>query len=158
NTSTVTRPFDLYASLTFWKYASSLSQPEQPQVRRSSTGPLAVSLPRSISLPLASLILNAGAGWPTSILATFAGLAGLAGFFCSAARARAGTAARRNRAARRWVTRHLRWVGRATGRKVSIPAGGGGCKENEPKTDDIPRRRSCPGSVRVGVSPFPFTC
>ena len=39
--------------------------PKQPQVSRTSTGPLSDSLDKSISLPRVSLILNAGAASPT---------------------------------------------------------------------------------------------
>src|SRR5262249_12345089 len=64
--NSVTRPRSLYSLSMSWKNDSSLSQPEQPQVRRTSTGPLAVRSARLISLPLWSLILNSGAGCPTS--------------------------------------------------------------------------------------------
>src|SRR3954447_16736042 len=89
-------PAPLYASWIAWKYASSLSQPEQPHVRRTSTGPLDVNSARSISLPVASLILNAGASDPMSTLPGG-----------SAARGASGRAATRMAIESRRVTRHL---------------------------------------------------
>src|SRR5262245_55238463 len=102
------RPAPFEAECSAWKYASSLSQPEQPQVSRNRTGPLAVSSARSSTLPLASLILNAGAGAPTSTL-VFGG---------SAADAVPTTNARaRATVSRRFM--QVSWVGRGRRERVT---------------------------------------